>query len=62
MESIRCKRIATLEDMDKEFEFYRKCGIFSGEDYKDCREVDLRDKTTVDYLGFCREVFFVICR
>ena len=34
--------------------------VLCGKNFKDCGGVELNDKTIVDYLGFCREVF-VIC-
>ena len=40
--------------------FCRKYGNLSS-DFKDCGEVELADKTVVDYLGFCREVFSIVC-
>ena len=60
MKSIRYTEMAALEDVDKCFEFHSKYEILPSEDLK-IGEVDLSDNNVVDYLGFCREVYFIKC-
>ena len=40
-------------------EVCRKYEILCGEHFKDCGEVELGDKTTVDYLGFYKDFLYL---
>jgi hypothetical protein len=45
------------KDLQKGIKFCRMYGILSDQHFKD----ELSDKTILHYLGFCREVFFIVC-
>jgi hypothetical protein len=51
---------AALEDVDKGIEFCMKYAILSDEHLESCGEMELSDKSVVDYLGFVREFLFAV--
>ena len=61
MGSIRYTKITALEDVQKDIEFCRGCGILSSKHFKDW-VVELNDKTIADYLGYCRDLLFSMYR
>jgi hypothetical protein len=49
MESIKYNEIVVLEDVEKRCHVCRLYEILSGEHFKHCGEVELSDKSIVDY-------------